>query len=264
MVYVLIILSNDIDNAGSDEPRTLRKAIKRPDQKYWLAAIILEIDLLAENQVQELINTPPGAKILTGRQVFKLKKDRHGNILKYKARQVVYGYKQQYSVDYKETFAAVAKPISWKALLAFAVLRQDMEINQIDIVTAFLYGFLDKVIYIEQPHMLADRTTKVCKLIKTLYSLKQSPRIQYETLADFLKKLGLYPSELDPIVFITDIKDLFLSIYIDDLLIFSANRSKIESLKVELSNRFKITDLGPILYYLGIEVDITDNSIIIR
>lgn len=167
-------------------------------------------------------------------------------------------------MDYEETFAAVAKSISWKVLLALAVLRQDIEINQMDIVTAFLYSFLDKIIYMEQPYILADGTTKVYKLIKTLYGLKQSLYIWYETLADFLKKLGLYPSELDPAVFMTDIKDLFLSIYMDNLLIFSANRSKMESLKVKLSNRFKMTDLGLILYYLSIEVDITDDSITIR
>ena len=86
----------------------------------------------------------------------------------------------------------------------------------------------------------------------------------FETLADFLTKLGLYPSEYNPAVFISDAKDLFLLIYVNNLLIFSANTAKIDSLKAELSKRFKISDLGPILYYLGMEVDVTNNSIIIR
>lgn len=153
MVRVLTMLSNDIDNAGSDEPRTLREARQRTDWQHWLNAMTVEMDSLTENQVWELVNAPPGSKILTGRWVFKLKKDRFGNVLKYKARWVAYGYKQQYGVDYEETFAAVAKPMSWKALLALAVLRKDVEINQMDVVTAFLYGFLDEVIYMEQPHL---------------------------------------------------------------------------------------------------------------
>ena len=222
------------------------------------------MDSLTENQVWELVNALYGSKILTGRWVFKLKKDRFGNVLKYKARWVAYGYKQQYGVDYEETFAAVAKPISWKALLALAVLRKDVEINQMDVVTAFLYGFLDEVIYMEQLYLQTNGTIKVCKLLKSLYGLKQSPRIWFETLADFLKKLGLYPSQHDPAIFISDKKDLFLSIYIDDLLIFSANKSKMEALKEKLSSRFKMTDLGAISYYLGIEVDVTDDLITMR
>ena len=116
----------------------------------------------------------------------------------------------------------------------------------------------------EQPYLQTNRTIKVYKLLKSLYGLKQSPRIWFETLADFLKKLGLYPSQYNPAIFILDKKDLFLSIYVDDLFIFSANKSKIEALKEKLSSRFKITDLGAILYYLGIEVDITDNLITMR
>lgn len=48
-----------------------------------------------------------------------------------------------------------------------------MEINQMDVVTAFLYDFLDEITYVEQPHVLADGTSKVCKLIKTMYNLKK-------------------------------------------------------------------------------------------
>ena len=153
MVRVLTILSNDIDNTGSDKPRILRKAQKRANQQHQLNTITVEMDSLTKNQVQELVNALYSSKILTSRWVFKLKKDRFSNILKYKARQVAYSYKQQYSVDYEETFAAVAKPISQKALLALAVLRKDVEINQMDIISAFLYSFLDKVIYMEQLYL---------------------------------------------------------------------------------------------------------------
>ena len=65
-----------------------------------------------------------------------------------------------------------------------------MEINQIDVVTALLYGFLDKVIYMEQPHSLTDGSTKVCKLL-SLYGLEQSPRMWFETLPDYLKGIRL-------------------------------------------------------------------------
>lgn len=95
----------------------------------------------------------------------------HGEIVRYKCRWVMRGFTQEEGVDYDETFASVVKPMSYKALLAIAAAL-DLEIEQMDVKTAFLYGNIDHEIYIEQPHHMTDSTAKVCKLQKTLYGLK--------------------------------------------------------------------------------------------
>lgn len=262
MVQVLTMLSNGIDDAGDDEPQSLKEAMKSSSWPHWLEAMKIELKSLIENETWDLVDPPANRSVLTGRWVFKLKKDRHGQILKYKARWVVHGYKQRYGLDYEETFASVAKPMSWKALMALAALR-GLKIRQLDVVTAFLYGFLDQMIFVEQPHILSEGI-KVCLLRRALYGLKQSPRVWFETIADFLKKLGLLPSAYDPAIFISDDKEVFVSIYVDDLLIFGSSDQQIAKLTQQLSERFKMTDLGTVSHYLGMEIDVTGAAVSLR
>ena len=153
--------------------------------------------------------------------------------------------------------------MSWKSLLAMSVLR-GMKVHQMNVVTAFLYGFLDDIIYVEQPHQLSDGTSRVCLLRKSLYGLKQSPRVWFKTLTDFLIKLGLKQSKYDEAIFMSEDKIIFLSIYVDDLLLFGVDEKRITALKDQLSKRFKMTDLGGISHYLGMEVDVTDEAITLR
>ena len=93
--------------------------------------------------------------MLTGRWVFKIEKDRWGKILKFKARWVVYGYKQQEGLDYTETFTSVIKSMSWKSMMDISIKR-GYRICQMDDINAFLYGFLDEKIYIMQPTVFED------------------------------------------------------------------------------------------------------------
>jgi hypothetical protein len=108
--------------------------------------------------------------------VFKYKQGARNQILCYKARFVVKGFEQQFGVDYNKTFVSVVKLISYKVLFAIAA-SLDLEIEQIDIKTAFLYSSIEDKIYIEQPEGFNNNSGQVCKLDKTLYSLKQSPRV---------------------------------------------------------------------------------------
>ena len=93
------------------------------------------------------------------------------------------GYKQRRSLDYLETFAVVVKPIINKCLFAVEVKR-GYQIRYMDVVTAFLYGFLDRVIYIKQPHLFVTKLDKVCQLIKALYRLKQPLYVWYKTFVE--------------------------------------------------------------------------------
>ena len=77
-----------------------------------------EYNSLIHNNTWELIPTPTNQRILTERWVFKIKKDRFSNILKFKAHWVAHGYKQEEGLDFTDTFASVVKPMSWKAMMA--------------------------------------------------------------------------------------------------------------------------------------------------
>ncbi len=131
------------------------------------------------------------------------------------------------------------------------------QIHQIDIITAFLYGFLDEEIYIMQPTMFEDGTTWVCFFKRALYGLKQAPWVWYQTPLDFLRKLDFHKTEIDHGLFVSADKTMFIVIYVDNLLLFSADiNPRIDNMMQNLGDRFRITDLGDVSYYLGIEVDV--------
>ena len=122
-------------------------------------------------------------------------------ILKDEGRWVAHIFKQEESIEFGEIFAANVKPMSYKCLLRISVKR-GYQILQMDIVTAFLYKFLDEVIYIEQSHRFKLPPEFVCYLRKVLYTLKQTPQVWYQTIADFFKRLDLKQLELDHVFFL--------------------------------------------------------------
>ena len=123
-------------------------------------------------------------------------------------------------------------------------------------VTAFLYRFVDEIIFVEQPHLFELISELVCCLRKALYRLKQAPQVWDKTFADFLIKLSLERLELDHGVFVLQDCQLFLAIYVDNLLLFASDEPRLTDIQDQLDARFKMTNLGEISYYLGIEVDV--------
>ena len=92
--------------------------------------------------MQRLVNLTslkPPYKPLASKQVFKVKRGKNSKVLRYKARQVVKGYLQQYGVDYNQTFTAVVKPMAFRALFAITAYY-NLKIEQMDVKTTFLYG----------------------------------------------------------------------------------------------------------------------------
>ena len=100
--------------------------------------------------------------------------------------------------------------------------KRGLKIWQIDIITAYLFGFLDKKVYIRQPTLMEDGISRVCLLKKALYGLKQSTCMWYQTLQDFLKKLGFKRINADHGLFVSTDKSIYIAIYINDILFFGA------------------------------------------
>jgi Reverse transcriptase (RNA-dependent DNA polymerase) len=122
------------------------------------------------------VTTPKGANIVSCKWVFKLKRLPDKRIDRYKARLVARGFTQQYGVDYNETFAPVVRMKTLRVLLAIAA-AEDLEIHQMDVVTAYLAGELEEEIYITPPPGMPGTEGLVCRLWKGLYRLKQSARV---------------------------------------------------------------------------------------
>ncbi|GJZ90073.1 uncharacterized mitochondrial protein-like protein, partial [Tanacetum coccineum] len=115
---------------------------------------------------------------------------------------------------------------------------------------------LNEEVYMKPPHGVRHRSGEVCKLRKALYGLKQAPRAWYEKFCIIVTSLGFVSSHHDSTLFIkrSSVRRIFLSLYVDDMMITGDDCNGIELLKAELSHRFAMKDLGLLLYFLGIEV----------
>jgi hypothetical protein len=180
---------------------------------------------------------------LRGKLVFRTKRDKDRNILKYKVRWVVRGFEQQYGRDYDQTYAGVAKSQTWKLVLALAALF-DLEIEQMDAVVAFLNSEIDGRVYVELPPGWCNLTGKelshyefICELLKALYGLKQAPRLWQAKLKKALKELGFEPLKADHCVHLNKSTNSIIVTYVDDFLLVR-KKGPIDQLKVDLQTKF--------------------------
>ena len=171
------------------------------------------------------------------------------------------GFLQKYGIDYDETFSRVVRFSSIRALLAYGVSRQ-MLIHQMDVVTAFLNGTLDEEIYMQQPEGYVEpgKEELVCRLKKSLYGLKQSPRCWNNAFKEFMLSLGFVQSDADPCVFIRVLNDklAIVTVHVDDLILLTETEEEMIDLKTNLANPFKMKDMGILHYCLGVSVTIKD------
>ena len=208
-----------------------------------------------------MVDLPKSKNIVGSKWVFKHKRGANGQIQRCKARLVAQCYSQKSGVDYDEVFSPVAKYNSICTLLAI-VNQFDLELHQMDVKTAFLNGDLEEEIFMKQPEGFIDEhhPNLVCKLQKSLYSLKQSARCWNKNIDDYLKEAGYMQADADPCIYVKRfMKDgqeriIIIAMYVDDLLIASNNKSALESEKKGLADRYKMEDQGEAHYILGMAV----------
>ncbi|KAH0607013.1 uncharacterized protein H6S33_003001 [Morchella sextelata] len=241
------------------EPLTYHQAMNSDDQHLWKKAIQTEKDALDKAHTWDIVNRPTNRAVVKGKWVFKVKHNADGTIERYKARYVAKGFTQVQYQDYDETFAPAARYDSLRLLLALAA-HNGWTPQQMDVKSAFLYGVLKEEIYMELPEGYRQ-DNKVCKLRKCIYGLQQSPREWYACLADSLQRKGFVPAKFDPCIFIHKNHHLYISVYVDDIMIFGPDSPFRKEIRQLLKADFECTDLGNSKFILGIEITVTNNGI---
>ena len=216
-----------------------------------------EYDALLRNETWHSVPPLPSQNVIDCKWVYKVKQKSDGTVDRYKARLVAKGFKQRYGLDYEDTFSPVVKAATIRLVLSLAVSKQ-WSIRQLDVQNAFLHGVLEEDVYMKQPPGFVDPTLPhyVCKLDKSLYGLKQAPRAWFARLSAKLHDLGFHGSKADTSLFyfrqggVT----IYFLVYVDDIIVVSSSTLAMDKLLVQLRDAFALKDLGPLHYFLGIEV----------
>jgi hypothetical protein len=170
---------------------------------------------------------------------------------------VAKGYLHVEGLNFKETFAPVARFESIHILLVYAT-QHDFKLYQMDVKSAFLNGPIKKKVYVEQPSGFEDQEypNHIYKLHKTLYGLKQAPRAWYECLRDFLTQNSFKIGKADSTLFTRKVdKDLFIyQIYVNDIMFSSNNQSFCDEFSKIMNDRFDMSMMGELKFFLGFQI----------
>jgi transposase InsO family protein len=242
--------------ALSDGPLTIREAMQGEDAVKWERAMQEEYDSLIANGTWQLTPIPKDRNPIGCKWVFRTKRDVSGIVVRHKARLVAKGFAQVHGVDFHETFAPVAKFTTIRCILAIGAAL-DLEMHQMDVKTAFLNGDLEEDIYMVQPEGFVQQGNEhlVCKLQKSLYGLKQSPRAWYQKIDTFLLAHGFTRSIADHSLYFMQEGQhvVIVIIYVDDLIILASLMSLMNALKGMLEREYEMSDLGELHFCLGVE-----------
>ncbi|KAL9256760.1 Retrovirus-related Pol polyprotein from transposon RE1-like protein [Drosera capensis] len=211
------------------EPQSFREASFDP---LWQQTMNEELHALSKTRTWVLVDLLVGKSLVGYKWVYKIKTKSDGSVERYKARLVARGFIEEYDIDYKETFAFVARITSVRSLLALPAVRY-WDLFQMDVKNPFLNGDLSEEVYMKPPPGYPHPPNKVCRLRKALYGLKQAPRAWYSEFHNTLGQLGFTTSSYDSALFIkkSSAGIILLLLYVDDMIHTCDDISEIQNLK---------------------------------
>ncbi|CAA2992831.1 retrovirus-related Pol poly from transposon TNT 1-94 [Olea europaea subsp. europaea] len=199
----------------------------------WREAMANELRALKDNDTWDVVHCPGNVKAIGCKWVYSIKLWSDGTVDRYKARLVAFGNRQEYGIDYEETFAAVTKMTTVRTVISI-VASQGWPLHQMDVKNVFLRGNLKGEVYMTLPPGLTScSSSKVCKLKRSLYVLKQAPRAWFDKFQSTLLHFSFQQSQYDSSLFLcksfTSI--VLLLINVDDIVITGIDSALITRLQ---------------------------------
>nr|GEV71959.1 putative ribonuclease H-like domain-containing protein [Tanacetum cinerariifolium] len=235
---------------SQEEPKRVHQALKDPS---WIEAMKEELLQFKMQKVWVLVDFPNGKRAIGTKWVFMNKKDERGIVVRNKARLVAQGHTQEVGIDYEEVFAPMARIEAIRLFLAYASFMGFM-VYKMDVKSAFLYGTIEKEVYVCQPLGFKDPDypDKVYKVVKALYGLHQALRAWYETLANYLLENGFQRGKIDETLFIKRQKGdiLLVQIYVDDIIFGSTNKDLCKAFDKLMKDKFQMSSMGELTFFL--------------
>ena len=188
--------------------------------------------------------------------VFKQKTDAEGSVVRHKARLVAQGYSQKFGLDYDETFCPVVRFESIRTVIALAA-QHELQLQQMDVMTAFLNGKLQEEVYMKQPEgfVAQGKENLVCRLKRSIYGLKQSPRCWNTVLNRKLQEMGFAQTAGDPCIYTSLQGEMFIiAVYVDDILLAGKSDERMTKVKKALARQFDLKDMGELHHFLVVKI----------
>ncbi|PKA46730.1 Retrovirus-related Pol polyprotein from transposon TNT 1-94 [Apostasia shenzhenica] len=232
--------------------------------KEWEKSMKEEIDSIEKNGTWELVDLPFGKDVIGVKWIYKIKLNANDNIYRFKSRLVAKGYAQEHGINYFETYSPVARFETIRIILALAA-QMRWNVFQFDVKTAFLNGYLEEDVYVQQPQgfLVKGKEEKVYKLKKALYGLKQAPRAWYSRLNSYLQQNGFQKSANESTLY-TKVKEneiLIVCVYVDDIIYTGSSQVLMKEFKYKMMQEFEMTNLGSLHYFLGLQILQTSDGI---
>nr|GEU63744.1 hypothetical protein [Tanacetum cinerariifolium] len=219
------------------EPKNVKEAMTDP---AWIKSMQVELLQFKRLNVWVLVLAPDNITPFTLKWLFNNKHDEEKTVIQNKSCLVVRGYRQEEGIDFKESFALVARMEAIRIFLAY-VAHKLFTVFQMDVKTAFLHSTLKEDVYVSQPKGFidADHPSHVFKLKKALYGLKQAPHAWYDELSTFLLQNHFFKGTTDP--------TLFIMRFVDEILV--------SNYMLEILKKYGMESCDPV----GIPMEIKDN-----
>ncbi|CAI7788239.1 unnamed protein product [Closterium sp. NIES-54] len=168
----------------------------------------------------------------------------------------VVGFMHVCDADYDKTYSPVSSFVTLRIFLSIVAVL-DLNLMQLDMKNAFLHSELDRVLYMYKPDYFDDGTSRVCKLLNSLYGLKQSPLLWYRALDGVLLGVGWKKSQVDKALYFKAGDNGVTSwvlVYVDDLFAASSSPPMLKELKEPLEAAFELRKISLVVKYLGLEI----------
>ena len=259
-------LTEPEENIPTVTPTSVKSALSGEHSKEWKESMTREMKTLLENNVFEAATIiPPGTTVMPSMFTFKLKEEPGIDYDKrFKSRLVALGNHQVPGIHFnpKELSSAVLKASSFRSLTAKAV-NKGWSMSHIDVNSAFTNTPLKELIYMKLPKELIEMGfPPVVKLLKNLYGLHQAPKGWSDLVTDWLtEEYGFLQSISDACVFTHPTLPIMLGLFVDDSNIIGTPEAKADFITA-FKKRFKSTDKGITLKYIGVNVDQSVNGCI--
>lgn len=240
-------------------PTTQRAAMRTLEWPRWEAAMRAELQSIKQHGTYSLVEKPdPTVNIVGCKWVFAVKA-KDGWVVRFKARLVARGFSQQYGVDFEETYSPVLRYKTLRILLSL-ICSRDMNLELMDVMTAYLNAPLKEKVYMSQPPGFEEGGRNiVCLLHRALYGLKQSGREWHTHLDAFVLTLGFVRLSFDGCVYIKLSRTgriILLSVYVDDIpsAYFEVDRAEWEEIKQKFFAQYQIKFLGEADWFLNMRI----------